>query len=110
MTALLVALGGALGAAVRLLLSHRLDGELPRGTFVANLVGSLLLGLLSGLALTGRPWAFAAVGFCGALTTYSTLAVQSHGLGRTRGSAYALLTVVPAIVLCALGFWLGAQA
>ncbi len=107
MTALLVALGGASGAALRFLAAQRWDRDVPAGTFAVNVVGSLLLGLLTARSLGGDLLALLGTGFCGGLTTYSAFAVQTHGLGRRRGAAYAAVTVVVALVACAVGFWLG---
>jgi len=75
-----VAAGGALGAPARYLLdkavSSRVRTSFPLGTFAINVAGSLLLGLLTGLALRGalpaESTAFVATGFCGAFTTFST--------------------------------------
>ena len=47
------------------------------------------------------------VGFCGALTTFSAFAVQTHDAGPLRGTINVLLTVPPALAACALGFLLG---
>ena len=109
MTVLLVVLGAAVGAPTRYLAGHLLDGHLPRGTVVVNLVGSFLLGLFSALALTDHARALLGTGFCGALTTYSSFAVQTHDRGPRTGSVIVAVTVLPAIALCALGFWLGGQ-
>lgn len=109
MTLLLVALGAALGAPVRYVTAHLLDGRLSRGTILVNVVGSFLLGLFSGMALTGGTIALLGTGFCGALTTYSAFVVQTHDHGRRAGAWNVLLTVVPALALCAVGFWLGAR-
>ncbi len=104
--ALLVALGAAVGAPLRFLAGHHLDGRgpLPWGTLLINVVGSGLLGWFSGLALDEREWAFLGVGFCGALTTYSAFAVQAVELGARRGAVYVALTVSTALAACALGF------
>ena len=107
MTVLLVALGAAVGAPLRYVTAHLLDGRLPWGTILVNVAGSFLLGLFSGLALGGATIALLGTGFCGGLTTYSAFAVQTHDHGRRAGSWNVLLTVVPALALCALGFWLG---
>jgi CrcB protein len=105
-TALLVALGAAAGAALRFVVSSRLDGRWHRGTLVVNVVGSFLLGLFSALALSGHATALLGTGFCGGLTTYSSFAVQTHGLGLRRGAVYAGGTIVLALAACALGYWL----
>ena len=108
MTWLLVALGAAVGAPLRYLSGHVIDGGFPRGTVLVNWVGSFLLGWFTGLGLVGQPMALLGTGFCGGLTTYSSFAVQTHDLGRRGGALYALVTVVPALLLCTLGFVLGA--
>ena len=110
MTWLLVALGAAVGAPLRYAAGHLLDGRLPRGTILVNWVGSLLLGWFSGLGLGGDLLALLGVGFCGALTTYSSFAVQAHDRGRVDGGLIVVATVVPALLLCGLGFAVGAQA
>lgn len=108
MTFLLVAAGAALGATLRYVAAHLLDGRLHWGTILVNLVGSFLLGAFSGAGLTGNTLAFLGTGFCGALTTYSAFAVHVHDLGPRRGAATVLLTAVPALALAFLGFWLTA--
>ena len=83
---LAVAAGGALGAVARyltVLASVRLWGaEFPWGTVLVNIVGSLIMGLLvgalahfSGVSQTVR--AFAAVGFLGSFTTFSTFSLDA---------------------------------
>ncbi|ROR92606.1 fluoride efflux transporter FluC [Nocardioides aurantiacus] len=105
--ALLVALGAGLGAPLRLLAAHRWDGpgerRWPHGTLTVNLVGSLLLGLLVGAAVDGHLLALLGTGFCGALTTYSSFAVQAVTLGGRRGTAYAAATVGGCLLLATLG-------
>lgn len=78
--ALLVALGAAVGAPLRLLVAHwsreRLRARPPVGTLVVNVAGSFVLGLLVGGGVTGSWLALVGTGFCGALTTFSTLALE----------------------------------
>ncbi len=78
--ALLVALGGALGAPLRFAVNHVLRERFattpPVGTLAVNVAGSFVLGLLVGAGVTGSPLALVGVGFCGALTTFSTLALE----------------------------------
>lgn len=114
MTALLVALGAGVGAPVRYLAGHFLDGAFHRGTFAVNVLGSFLLGLLSGLAVSGEALALLGVGFCGAVTTWSALAVGGVDLATgpdarpARAAAYVFGTVGCALVACGLGFVLAA--
>jgi CrcB protein len=79
-TALAVALGGALGALSRYglegLVSRRQQSPFPLGTLVVNVTGSTLLGVLAG-AVTGgllpaSSLSWAGTGFCGGYTTFST--------------------------------------
>ena len=104
MTWLYVALGAAAGAPLRYATAQLLDGRLPRGTLLVNWLGSLLLGVFSGLGLGAHPMALLGTGFCGALTTYSSFAVQSHERGPRLGTVTVLLTLVPALLLCWAGF------
>ena len=111
MTWLCVALGAAVGAPLRFLVSGWLDGRLlgrlPWGTLTVNVTGSLLLGWASAAALDGPAAALVGVGFCGGLTTYSSFALQTVDLGWRRGTMYAALTLATGLAACALGWSLG---
>lgn len=109
MTGLVVALGAAAGALTRFLLSRAWDTDrVPRGTWTANMAGSFGLGLLVGAGVQGQLAALAGIGFCGALTTYSSFAVQARHLGGRRGTLYAVLTVAGSLAVCGLGYALTA--
>jgi fluoride exporter len=114
----LVAVGGALGTAARYGVSLALPtvtGRWPTGTFVVNMVGALVLGVvLEGLARRGpdigrrqQARLFAGVGFCGALTTFSTLAVEADLLVRNNdvglALGYAVGSVIGGLLLTAAG-------
>jgi CrcB protein len=80
-TALLVALGAAAGAPLRFLVDrwarrHSRAGT-TLGTLVVNIVGSFVLGVVAGLP-HAPTWVMplVGIGFCGALTTFSTLAFE----------------------------------
>ncbi|MDT0187553.1 CrcB family protein [Microbacterium sp. ARD31] len=107
MTALLVALGAAVGAPLRYALAHLLDERWPTGTLLANTLGSGLLGLFAALALDDRGWALLGTGFCGAFTTFSSFAVQAVDRPRRAATAYVVATTVLAVGGCALGWALG---
>lgn len=78
---LLVAVGGALGTGVRYLLVTMVTGRFPWSILLANLAGSFALGVLLVVADPGLVL-FAGVGFCGALTTFSTFALDTLVLAR----------------------------
>lgn len=84
--ALAVAVGGFIGAPSRYLLDREISGRvesdnLPWRTFVINITGSLLLGVLVGLSITGHVpdvvKALLGTGFCGAYTTFSTFSFET---------------------------------
>lgn len=117
MTLLLVLVGGAVGATVRYLtdvaIQARFDPVLPWGTFAVNVVGSAVLGLLAGVgaALPGWIGSLVGVGFCGALTTYSTFGNETVQLARSGARAYALLnvalTLVVGLAMAVIGWQVG---
>src|SRR5690348_770470 len=81
-----VAMGGALGALARYLLSviitAQLDSKFPYATFLINITGSFIIGLFLTIALADPPisenWRLAvAVGFVGAYTTFSTFEYET---------------------------------
>ncbi|MEG3633225.1 fluoride efflux transporter CrcB [Micromonospora palythoicola] len=108
MTVLLVALGAAVGAPLRYLVDRavqaRHESVFPWGTFVVNVVGSLLLGVLIGGAgaVPGSLVALLGVGLCGALTTYSTFGYETVRLFEDGARLPALLNAVVSVV-AALG-------
>lgn len=102
-----VALGAALGGMLRFVLASRWDRDLPWGTLAANTGGSTVVGAAAGLGLGEAGWALLAVGFCGALTTFSSVTVQAWDQGWRRGTLLVLLTWTLAVGGCALGWWLG---
>ena len=107
MTVLLVALGAAVGAPLRYTLAHLLDGELPRGTLAANVLGSALLGFLTAAGPGEHLLALLGAGFCGGFTTWSSLAVQTEERGWSLGGGYLALTVGLSMAGCILGFLAG---
>jgi CrcB protein len=114
-TALLVLLGGAVGASARYLTDvtvQRAHGtEFPWGTWTVNVVGSFVLGVA---AASGPDWVVTLVGtgFCGALTTYSTFGYETVRL-REEGRAglatgNVLGSLAAGLAAATLGWWLGA--
>lgn len=107
MTALLVALGAAVGAPARLLLGRALDRSLHWGTLLANLLGSALLGWLVGHGVGRDAMTLCGTGFCGAFTTYSAVAVQAVNKGGRPGFGYAAGTVLACLAVAWAGYRIG---
>jgi len=103
-TILAVASGGAIGAVSRMLIngfvSRHIPHTLPFGTLTVNLIGSLLIGMLFAwfhlnTSLSPHLKSFLVTGMLGALTTYSTFAIESFFLLESGhyGHAFANMTL-----------------
>ncbi|MEU5831669.1 fluoride efflux transporter FluC [Micromonospora tulbaghiae] len=112
MTVLLIALGAAIGAPLRYLTDRAVQARhgspFPWGTLTVNLAGSVLLGGLLAAPVGPAVTALVGTGFCGALTTWSTLSYETLRLARTgeRRLAYAnvALSVVAGLGAAFLGY------
>jgi CrcB protein len=106
--ALLVAAAGGVGAVLRALIIHhialRRADPLPVGTLVVNASGSLVLGIVTGLALYhglgGRALAVAGLGLCGGYTTWSTASWETIHLLHTGHRAEAIVYTFGALIVC----------
>ena len=110
-SALLVALGAAVGAPVRYLVSRgiraRLGGTAAAGTLVVNVVGSFVLGVLVGADLGPAALALVGIGFCGALTTFSALALEIWDAMADDRYPQAVANVALSLTLGVGAAWLG---
>lgn len=96
-----VAIGGAIGAVVRFLLSGWVQNLValsffPLGTWIVNLIGSFLLGLImyvaeSGGMLSHELRIFLSIGLLGSFTTFSTLGYESFRMLEEKEYVYFLL-------------------
>ncbi|MEL0023223.1 MAG: CrcB family protein [Alphaproteobacteria bacterium] len=117
---LAVAAGGAIGAMLRYAVAQvtavgmfNIAG--PMATLAVNIAGSAIMGLVAGLAASGfilpEAWrGFLAVGLLGALTTFSSFALDAGALFQKQGLAMACIYVGLSVCLLlasfALCFWL----
>lgn len=119
MNILLVMVGGSLGALCRYginLFSVRVWGShFPFGTLIVNLVGCLLIGIAFGLGekstlMSPAARLFFVTGFLGALTTFSSYAVETIGAVHSGSFQVAVLNVlinnVAGLFLVIGGMWL----
>lgn len=105
-TVLLIVVGAVLGAPLRYLVDRavqaRHDSLFPWGTFTVNVTGSLILGVLAGattaLSVPGSITALLGIGFCGALTTYSTFGYETVRLAEGKARLYAAINAVATVV------------
>ncbi|MBO0321950.1 fluoride efflux transporter CrcB [Muricauda sp. CAU 1633] len=116
--ALLVFLGGGFGSVLRYLISKPLNILSPNfffGTFLVNIIGCLLIGLVLGLSARGNILSynstlFLATGFCGGFTTFSAFAFEKHFLLKNSElfhfSIYMISSIVIGILAVVLGLWL----
>jgi CrcB protein len=119
MLIVVIGAGGAIGAIARYLLGstvQRLTPGFPFGTFVVNVVGCLVFGLIVGLAEsrltlspTGR--AFLLIGVIGGFTTFSSYTFESFELLRDgqmmRAAANMAGQVVVGLTALCAGFIAG---
>jgi len=115
---LLVFLGGGLGSALRYLVSKSFNGYFQHfylGTFLVNMIGCLLIGLILGLSVknnffTQNQTLLLATGFCGGFTTFSAFAYEKHTLLNAgellHFSFYTISSIVVGILAVVLGLWL----
>ncbi|MBL1112546.1 fluoride efflux transporter CrcB [Streptomyces sp. 110] len=104
---LLVIAGGMVGAPLRYLTDRavqtRHDSVFPWGTFLVNVVGCLVLGLLTGAAAEGaasqRLQLLLGTGLCGALTTYSTFSYETLRLAEEGARLFAVANVGLSLVV-----------
>lgn len=115
---LFVFLGGGLGSMLRYVISKNLNPYFQHfflGTFLVNIVGCLLIGIILGLSLksnylTENQTLLLGTGFCGGFTTFSTFAFEKHSLlseGHLLNfSVYTISSIVVGVIAIAIGLWL----
>ena len=113
---LLVGLGGGVGSILRYLTSvvvtKYFQSNFPLGTFVVNILGCLIIGILIGLfdkqQLPNPDLRLLFItGFCGGFTTFSAFAAENINLFQSGHSLTALLYIGASIFVSLFFVWLG---
>ncbi|GEB96034.1 fluoride efflux transporter CrcB [Microbacterium lacticum] len=97
--------GGGIGAGARYLLDGAImrgrKDAFPLGILVVNIVGSFLLGLLTGVPQVSPPWlAIIGTGVLGGFTTFSTVAVETVLLAQRRRRDWAWVNLLGTFLVC----------
>ncbi len=116
-TYLAIGIGGFIGAILRAytagIVNNAFKHDIPFGTIAVNLIGSFTLGILIGLiqfSIIQNPYlkSLLTTGMMGALTTFSTFAIESFFLYKNglliEGSIYILINVIGSILLAGAGY------
>jgi fluoride exporter len=108
------AAGGAARYAVSGLVAERTEATFPWGTFLVNLSGSIVIGLLFGLTGAGTLFQEAPLanqmvtyGFLGGYTTFSTFTLEALNLLREGEHLHAWAYMLGSVVTCFVGTALG---
>lgn len=110
-----VIVGAMVGAPVRYLVDRAIqrthESPFPWGILVVNVVGSLILGLAAGGALAGAVtspvFLIIGVGFCGALTTYSTFSAETVRLAQNGSRILAVVNVLASVLAALVAVFAG---
>ncbi|PTL99456.1 MAG: fluoride efflux transporter CrcB [Bacteroidetes bacterium] len=112
---ILVFVGGGFGSVLRFILGKYLNNTengIPYGTFLANILGSLLIGIILGYALKNNTLSsnqtiLLATGFCGGFTTFSTFAYENHVFLKSGDFMSFALYTIASFVIGFLAVFLG---
>jgi fluoride exporter len=111
MDLIFVGIGGAFGSIVRYILGKTVTEKsrttFPIGTFIINLTGAILLGLVSSLDVGRNAYLLLGDGFLGAYTTFSTFMYEGFNLFQKNKKLDAITYIIGSLILGILGYAIG---
>jgi CrcB protein len=111
MNLLFVGIGGIFGGISRYQLgkfiSPKFKTTFPIGTFIINITGALLLGILTSLNAEKNIYLLFGDGFLGAYTTFSTFIYEGYHLFQEKEKLNAFLYILSSLILGMIGYVIG---
>lgn len=108
---LIVGVGGIFGSITRYSLGkvimQKANTTFPIGTFLINITGAILLGIVNGIGIAGNLYFLLADGFLGAYTTFSTFTVDSLNLIKSNQLLLAMVYILGTSFGSVIFAWLG---
>ncbi|MGA7683638.1 MAG: fluoride efflux transporter CrcB [Terriglobales bacterium] len=116
---IIVGIGGALGSVLRFWVGSYIGGRMgarfPYGTFVINVTGSFLIGMILTILAEKTQWSanwryLIPIGFIGGYTTFSAFEYETFRLFQDGQMLSAVLNVTLSVVVGFVGVWAGTAA
>jgi fluoride exporter len=110
---ILIGIGGGFGSITRFalgkLISEHSKTVFPRGTFIINITGAFLLGILTTIQNNSQLYWLLGDGFLGAFTTFSTFMFEGFHLFEEKEKIDSFKYVIGSLILGIIGFIIGAK-
>jgi len=111
MDLVLIGIGGAFGSLVRFrlgkVISQKQNAIYPIGTFLINISGAILLGIVTGMHAGHHIYLLLADGFLGAYTTFSTFMYEGFNLFHENKKKNAAAYIICSLILGVIGYFIG---